>query len=86
MSTATEQGHAHVEEDGGDEGGPGQTAYTSLAALLTAWKHKQTKRYLDTNISFEEDSFVDFWMKPTHPQKHFWFAQICDFAAMGFTN
>lgn len=36
VATPTEQGHAHVEEDGGDEGGPGQTAHTSLAALLTA--------------------------------------------------
>lgn len=36
VATPTEQGHAHVEEDGGDEGGPGQAAHTSLAALLAA--------------------------------------------------
>lgn len=36
VATPTEQGHAHVEEDRGDEGGPGQTAHTSLTALLTA--------------------------------------------------
>lgn len=36
MATPTEQGHTHVEENRGDEGGPGQTAHTSLTALLTA--------------------------------------------------
>lgn len=36
MATPTEQGHTHVEENSGDEGGPGQTAHTSLTALLTA--------------------------------------------------
>lgn len=36
VATPTEQGHAHVEEDGGDERRPGQAAHTSLAALLTA--------------------------------------------------
>lgn len=36
VATPAEQGHAHVEEDGGDEGGPRQTAHTSLAALLAA--------------------------------------------------
>lgn len=34
MATSTEQGHTHVEEDGGDEGCPGQTTHTSLTTLL----------------------------------------------------
>lgn len=36
VATPTEQGHTHVEENGGNERGPGQTAHTSLTALLTA--------------------------------------------------
>lgn len=36
VATPAEQGHAHVEEDGGDERGTGQTAHASLTALLTA--------------------------------------------------
>ena len=38
VAAAAEQGHAHVEQDGGDEGGPGQAAHTALTALLTAWR------------------------------------------------
>ncbi len=36
MATSTEQGHTHIEENCRDERGPGQTAHTSLTALLTA--------------------------------------------------
>lgn len=41
VATATEEGHAHVEEDGGNEGGPGQAAHTPLAALLAAWSRQR---------------------------------------------
>lgn len=44
VAAAAEQGHAHVEEDGGDEGGPGQAAHTSLAALLAACNRQQTAK------------------------------------------
>lgn len=36
MATSTEQGYAHVEEDGGYERGPGQAAHAALTALLAA--------------------------------------------------
>jgi len=39
VATATEQGHTHVEEDGGDEWGPGKAAHTALTALLTACRN-----------------------------------------------
>lgn len=39
MATPTEQSHTHVEDNSGDEGGPGQTAHTSLTALLTAYTY-----------------------------------------------
>lgn len=44
VATPTEQGHAHVEEDGGDERRPGEAAHASLAALLTAWRENGAVR------------------------------------------
>lgn len=46
VATPTEQGHAHVEEDGGNEGRPGKTAHTSFAALLTACGQKHDVKTL----------------------------------------
>lgn len=36
VATATKQGHAHVEQNGGNERGPRKTAHTPLTALFTA--------------------------------------------------
>lgn len=42
VATPAEQGHAHVEQDGSDERGPGQAAHASLTALLAAWTNTQS--------------------------------------------
>lgn len=54
MATPTEQGHTHVEENSGDQGCPGQTAHTSLTALLTTCTntHKKTNCVFNNSASW----------------------------------
>lgn len=65
MATPTEQGHTHVEEDSGNEGGPGQTAHTSLTALLTALKDTKRQSCSADRSFIQYDGYIS-WQKVRH--------------------
>ena len=67
MATPTEQGHTHVEEDSGNEGGPGQTAHTSLTAFLTALKDTK-KQSCSADRSFIQHDGYSSWQNVTHDE------------------